>query len=1849
MKKSSFLMLIFPLTALLTGILLSCSEKPAPAPDPALVAAHTGGIIRSTDPIEVVFTKEQDSSTAFSPENFRLKPQARGTLSWKNGSTLTFTPEAPLKPGTHYQVTVDGKALGMKPFGFSFETQVPTIELVLDPLFIDSAGDARVTGKLFVSEPSDTSQIEKILSSADLGLPSWSHENETHRFSFMPVRRLDADRTVTVSWTGSPIGAREKGSAAITVPARNLFKVMELRHDKGVLELVFSSPVKQYQDLRGFVSLSGDTNVRYSLEGNVIRIFGPREGTVTPGMELLVQDLEDINGLPLAEPVRYTVPSTWELPELRFAGTGNILPSSQGTSIVIETRNLSGLMVEAFLIPADNMIQFFQVNEIEGEQELYRVGESQWATSVDLPWKDSDQNRWVRHGLDLSELSRKYPDGMFRIRLSFRKRHIKYECPETHGDFSNLPFPDESFPAYANGGENYWDFINNSGYSWYDWSQQRKDPCHPAYYLSYYDHNIIVGRNVLVSDLGLLAKKGLDGTYLIAANNLKTAHPMANTDIEALNFQGRLLARFKTGSDGLVSMDSFIAQPGAGPAQSASGGTPYFLVAKNGPARAFLKLNDSLALATSHFDVAGDAPVEGLRGLIYGERGVWRPGDDIFLTFLLSDPAATLPADHPVSFELEDPRGRLSFQQTYSSSVDGFYPIAASTAADALTGDWIARVRVGGAVFTRNIKVETVMPNRLKVDLDFGPKDYIDGLKNNITLEAAWLYGAPAPGLKADISVSFTDRETSFNTYTEYSFRDPSRSVSVERQTVFEGTLDNAGRASFDMELKPGPAIPGKLSARFLTRVFEPSGVFSSEQISRDVSPYKRYVGLKLPRGNGAMLSTDTEHQADIVVLDGDGRPVKDAVSLDCSIYKLNWRWWWEQGDGERAEFSSDLSRTPVAQGTIISSGGKAAWNFRVKSPDWGRYLVVVQDTQGGHSASSIVYIDWPGSPSRDQEGGQGAAAMLTLSAGKSAYSPGEKISVSFPSNKEAAALAVVEKGGKILRSEWITCSDFLTEYEFSADPSMVPNIYVHVILLQPHLQTQNDLPLRLYGIIPVSVDDPRTRITPRIEAPETWLPESAVSFTVSEASGRPMVYTVAVVDQGLLGLTRYTLPNPRNTFYAKEASFLKSWDLFSDVLGAYSGQLETLLAIGGGDDEVLEGSKETQRFKPVVRFFGPYELKAGEQRPETFELPPYTGALRIMVMAASSSKESPESRQPNKSARAYGVAEKSVKVASDLMVFGTIPRLLSPGDEAEIPVSVNSYAPGARTVTIKLAAPGAELSDGGTQSVFFDIPGEKLIHFKLRSPDLSGQVRISITAESPGLRTASHITDLWIRSTVIPVTKSALSLIPPGEIWQGALEFPGRTGTNTGMAEFSRFPPINLESRLQYLIAYPHGCIEQTVSAVFPQLYLDRILTLDEKQTADIRTNITAGIEKLRGFQVPGGGFSYWPGEESAHDWGSTWAGHFLIEAKRAGYRVSDDMLNQFFHFQKDRAALWAANDGNPLSQAYRLYTLALASEADLGSMNRLRERRDLNPQAAWRLATAYWYAGQRDIARSMIRQLDPVAPEYRELSGTFGSELRDKAMILETLILLGESARTRPLFEELAGAMSGEHWLSTQETAYALIAMAPYMGEADNVKSSITADISLSDQNRSVSFTTPVIRLDLGNMAGTSGTYRVQNRSASPLYARITVTGLPEEGLESALSEGLSMTVEYRNMQGQAIDPDTLKPGDDMEVRLRVRNSYAQDVPEIALVHPIPASWELINYRLAGAPGDNSPASTYKYQDIRDDRVMTYFDLARGAEQTVIFRVNKTYGGTYFRPAIHAYAMYDESIRALIPGVRK
>jgi len=1834
MKKSKYLLFFLFFVGLLifTGSLfISCKGK-KPLPDPEYVGAVSGGILNKNAPVIVEFRFGQDTSVPLASNALVLSPKVKGTVSWQDEYTLVFTPSENYKPGQQYSVTVN---IGTIPsFSFIFTAALPVFWVELESIQLGDDDYVVVAGVVNTDEDAEISKIEQTIGSKELGKLSWTHIDGVHRFVFEPVKRGETSRTVEVTWKGKPLGNITDGFTTVMIPGLDTFQMLDLQFNNNIIEVSFSNYLKANQDLRGFISLSGNTDVRYTLEGNIVKIFGSNSGGIPAGAELVIQDLEDVNGKRLSTPVQYMVPDTWELPEVRFAGNGVILPTSQGAQLVIETRNVTGVLVEVFQIYNQNMVYFLQTNSLTDKYDLDRVGEPVWTKAFDFQWTASDQNRWIRRGLDMAELSKKFPGGMFHVRISFRQRHIKYVCDKNHVDYSGYEFPDDSFsPRYTTSGETYWSYYNSQNYNWEEWYENYMDPCHPAFYVNMYEHNITKSRNVLVSDLGLLAKRSLDGSWLIVTTNLITARAAPNVEYKVYNYQGRVLNQGKTNANGIAVIPAS--------SDTASGSRPI-VYAESSLGRAYLKVNDSLALAVSHFDISGGTPSSGLRGLIYGERDVWRPGDDIYLTFLLADPLGSLPQNHPVIFELEDPRGRPVINRTYNSSVDGFYSLAAVTASDAPTGDWTARVRVGGKIFNKNIKIETVMPNRLKIDLDFGANEFIKSGSNRIPLESQWLYGAPASGLKADISAVYADRETTFKGYEEYSFRDPSRSISTERQNIWSGTLNGEGKAIVTMNFNPGSAVPGRVTARFMTRIFEPSGVFSSEQISREYSPYSRYVGIKLPKGDARdMLLTDTEHKADIVILDEDGKPLRGNVELDCAIYKINWRWWWEKGDDESAEFTSALSSAPISRQTVTAVNGKAAFSFNIKYPDWGRYIVIAKDSKGGHAAAQTAYIDWPGWAGRARDEGQSSQSMLTLTTGKPTYNTGEKIQITFPSNKDAAAFVVMEKGGNIIKNEWISCQEGTTKYEFNAEQSMVPNIYLHITLVQPHLQTQNDLPIRLYGITPVMVEDARVVINPQIKTQENWQAESKVSFTVSEAKGRPMAYTVAVVDEGLLGLTRFNLPNPKNTFYARDASFINSWDLFQEVIGAYSGRLETLLAIGGGDGVEADSQKETQRFKPVVRFFGPFEIGKNGQKTETFDLPPYIGAVRIMVLAASSTSEP----QTGRALRGYGTAQTTVKVTSDLMVFASLPRVLSPGDDFEVPVYVNAQKDGKRNVKVNLSAPGASIQGVSTQDVSFERSEEKLIRFKVKSPDNPGKLKFTVTAESSGLKTAQQVVEIEVRSTAIPVTKSLQNLLSPGETWKGNLEYPGREGTNTIVASFSRLPPLNLESRLEYLVKYPHGCAEQTTSGAFPQLYLDKVLLLDDKQKAAIRTNVNGGIERVLGMQLMSGGFSYWPGESVVNDWCSSYIGHFLLEARRLGYEVRTAAIKSWINYQKNAAAQWQVSGNRHTEQAYRLYTLALAGEADLGSMNRLRSHK-LPFQASWRLAAAYWLAGQRDTARNMIKGLALPERDYRELSETFGSTLRDKAMILETLILLNsqeEMGRTKQLFEEIINTLSQDKWLSTQETAYALIAIVPYMSNNAGT-GPLSLDYSVAGKTGNISFTAPVAERSFENVTGTSAALSVTNRSSSPVYVKYTAKGLPVEGKEPALSEGLSLAVEYRDVNNRVIAPENLKQGEDMEISVRVRNTFSQSVEEAALIIPIPASWEIVNTRLGGS----ASSSNFRYQDIRDDRVMTYFNLDRGEERTITFRVNKAYEGSFFRPAIHVYAMYDESIRALIPGVR-
>jgi len=1846
------------------------ASLPPKDPDPRRVEAHSAGLVGSASPIKVVFTSELGTAGEAAPAGaFRLEPRLRGRAFWEDGRSLVLLPEEPLERGRAYRVDVDlgllggAAAGGPDYFSFTVRSLPQAVELEAGQARAAGDGSLEVAGALRLADGAPAEAVERALR-ASAGSLAWSHESDrVHRFTVSGIARPARASELLLSWSGKGLGGGGRGSAKVRLPAASSFELLgaaPLEGGSGV-ELAFSRELDRSQDLRGLVSAEGVEGLSYSVSGSSLKLYAPAwPASATIRVE---PSLRDAAGSKLAVPAAASVAFSWEKPQVRFLTKGNILPTDQGLVLPVETMNVSALIVEAYRVYGDNLLQFLQVNDLDGNRELKRVGEVVWRKTIDLGWKEDWKNRWVRQGLDLGPLLAEHKEGMFQVRVTFRKTGIRYVCPYSH-DFEKLRFPEDRVLDRNDDDEySFWDYVEEWADGYGSYHKYKEDPCHPAYYLPTYDHDISQRRNVVVSDIGAVLKREADGTWHAAASDLRSAKPLAGAQVTLYSYQRRVLAQASTAASGIALLKPAAAGAAAGEAPA----EPAFATLAYGSQTSWLKIDSGSALSAGHFDIGGEQAGSGLKGFLYGERGVWRPGDPIRLTFVLYDRSGRLPARYPVSFELEDPLGRVVRTGSYAESVGGFYAIDASTSADAPTGTYVARVRAGGRTFSRNVKVEAIMPNRLKLALDWGALPYLSGDTGEMGLAVSWLTGAKAGSLKADVSATFSAAGTSFQTLPDYSFDDPTREIGGDRAILFEGYLDEDGTGSFPVELSPEGLAPGKLTAKLLTRAFEPSGVFSSETVSVDYHPYARYAGLRLPKGDAArgMLLTDKEHRVDLALVDREGRLVKGGGEVEVALYKLEWRWWWEKGEESLASRAQELYGRPIKKGTVkIGPDGRGSWSFTVKYPDWGRFFVRVEDKTGsgrraapGHAAGKIVYIDWPGWAGKGRDSG-GASAMLELTVGKPKYLPGERASLSFPSNDGGRALVTIERAGAILREEWVETKKETSSYEFLVTPDMAPNVYAHVTFVQPHLQTANDLPIRLYGIVPIMVEDPATRLRPVIEAPASIAPGSEVSFAVREASGKAMTYTVAVVDEGLLGITRYKAPDPWDEFYKKEASSLSGWDLYQYVLGAYSGQLETLLAVGGSDEGLGGGDRKPSRFPPVVYYFPPRELKAGEVRRESFAMGQYIGAVRFMVVAGSLPQAgSPAPR--GASGGAFGVAEKEVPVRSELMAQLTAPRILSPGETAFVPATVFSFLGKAR-VELELEAEGA-LALAGQQAgrLDFERDGDKSLGFEVRAKGL-GPGRLTLRASSGAAR-ASQSIDLEVRPVGVSVSEASSMTIAAGGSWQGEIALPGSEGTNSVSLELSRLRSIDLIGRVDWLVAYPHGCAEQTTSAAFPQLYLPKTVALSAEKAAEARSNVAAALDRLRGFQTPRGGFAFWPGEEGEHDWLSAYVVHFLLSASREGYEVAPGFLDPALDYLERSARAW--NSGEPWSQsvqAYRLYDLALAGRPEIAAMNRFRDFPSMPAPARFRLAAAYALAGMREAARELARGLSPEPEEFPGLAEqTYGSKVRERAVILDALNAMGDVDRALPVYNALAAELDSSRWLSTQELGAALGAALPYAaaaasGEAPEISASSGAWSARARLDK------PMARLDLPRPSGGSVKVALSNAGRTPVFGRLVARGVPPAGLEKAAANGLSLSIRYLDMDGEPVDPGAASEGADLIVEATVRNRSGRDLKDLALTQLLPSGWEIANLRLGEElpkprdeeegyerPGrEPAPAPLYDYRDQRDDRVLTYFSLGAREEKVFTTYVNKAYQGSFFLPATSVQAMYDERLQAVSPG---
>lgn len=1796
------------------------------------IEEYSSGIIPVNSTFKVKLTRAVATSYENKKESvdlakmFSIEPSVKGECTYNEG-VFTFKPAENLKEGTEYIITfmlkrvmdVPAKFEKLKFNTFTLKRNFSVSVKGLKPGSPEQSNQYSLHGEILTSVPLKPEDVERIIEAEQEGkdlIVQWDHQTgeNRHLFSVINIQRKDKVSSVDLSWNGNAVDVKEKGEKQIEIPAINVFKLMNtnvIHEPEQQVKLTFSDPIDTQQDLEGLVELKGTGPSEIAVEGNQLTLY-LHERLVGEYQLVIDKNIKNTNGQSLPDGIETMIDFQFLKPALRLPGHGVIMPDNGSVIFPFEAVNLKAVDLRIVKVFPSNMINFLQDRSLSDTYDMKRVGKLIYSKRIDLvPSEFVNFNKWNAFSIDLSKHINIEKGAVYQVEIGMQKAYSVYVCAESP-DKEEVELYDSN-NALENE-KDYWEnpdtWQNEYNDRYYNW-RLRENPCSRAYFTS--DRNI--KRNILVSNIGLIAKKGNASDVLVVCSDIQTALPLKGVKLEVYNYQLQVIGTGESNEEGFCTIQ--VSQK------------PFMLVAEQNGQKSFLKLNDSNALSLSQFDVSGEIIQEGIKAFIYTERGVWRPGDSIYTSVFIDDRYAPLPDKHPVIFKLVNTKGQIIQKQIQNIDNKRLLTFRTATSADAETGAWKAIVSIGGAEFTKYLRIETIKPNRLKIN--FTTKNELissEDQQATALIESNWLTGIKAPGLRTVVDLSLRAGQTKFDQFPLFGFDDATKSFKYETKTLIDSKSDANGNLNLPLQLGKITDAPGMLNADFTVRIFEPGGDASIRQFTKNYSPFSKYAGLFIARAdeNSEYIKVDENSAMKLISVDPSGEATADQLQL--MVYKMEWRWWWESSDQNIGSYISRNNARLVLSKTVDIKSNPVSISEAFSKLEWGRYLVVVQSTSG-HTSSQTVY-NRPDYYYEDQSSSQ--ATMLSFTSDKKKYTAGDNINISFPASDKGRALITIENGTSVTDKFWVNTTAGNNDLKIKATEAMAPCAYIHISLIQPFGQRNNDHPIRMYGVIPIPVENPGSRLFPVLQIPSEFRPERQISLSVSEKNGKAMNYTIAMVDEGLLDLTGFNTPDPWAGIYKREALGVKTWDLFDDVLGAFGGKIEKLFAIGGDMNPVDPSKNKANRFKPVVRFAGPFRVEQGQTRKHTFDIPAYSGSVRTMIIAGNEGS--------------YGTAEKTSAVKSPLMLLPVAPRSLGFDEEITIPVSVFAQDAALKNVRVKIeCSEHFSILSGKETNLNFTEIGEKSVEFRIKTSEISGFGTISLTATS-GNESTKYEINIPVKTKELPVSRNVSKLLKSGEEASHSLVPFGIKGSNKAVVTVSGLPSVNLNSRLNYLIQYPHGCTEQTISSVFPQLYLSGIQELNQEQKRQTGNNIQAGISKLTKHQNTDGSFGFWPGMAANDEWLTNYAGHFFSEAELKGFTIPVQMKKSWLTYQARMASDWRGTlPYQKVVQAYRLYTLALADKPSFSAMNRLREDKTIPTAGRWFLAGAYAEAGRPEAAYELI-DMRNTSPAENFNGFTYGDQTRDRAMLLLCMVRMNDQNNMFTLYQHIAKSLNSNEWMNTQTTSFALIAVSKTMEKMNADQKGLSYLLTIDKKVNESIKTSTLFSTALTTELPGEQQVKIKNTSAGTVFVNYYTEGIPKAGQSVKTDRNLETTVKFIGRDKTPIDITKLAQGTDFMAVIQIRNKSVEDVSDCALTFQVPSGWEIRNTRMFNQTTSVNEDS-FDYRDFRDDKVCTYFDLKEGQSKTYLVFLNASYLGKYYFPNIQTEAMYDKNYLSVIPGV--
>ncbi|MBR5720122.1 MAG: hypothetical protein IKX38_03830 [Bacteroidales bacterium] len=1783
-----------------------------------IISGYTCGFISEGTPLQVQFTPGVKFKINYNeklPKNtFTISPNVAGNAYWIDENTIGYQFTDSPKEKTKYDVK----------FNVDNFVSMPNESKTLDFCFMINAQDFNIVNTLYRATDNkscsynfDLSFVNPVNPDATLAMLDKSITDNYHvsatalspnkvRISVNDIPRSGNSEKMKVTFDGSKMSVKKNLSTDVVIPSSNDFSIVgyNVNQSEKSIDVQFSNPLKTNQILSDF---SLPNNIKYNIDivGSSAIIYLDPQNDYDDDFNVRIESNSTIDNYGNTLKKGLTIDNIQInklTPEVQWVEDGTIIPNTDNTTIYFKAICLNSVIVKIVRIYDNNIIHFLQDNEISSSYmyDIKRVGRLEKKFRLQLTAGNKED--WNTYGIKLADYIEVKPGDMFNITLDFDISDYAFAKEYNQ----KMPLTDDS-EYWDNDSYSYKTYYYDDDYDWYYYS----DPNSKSFY-----NNVDITKNFLVSNVALIAKSDNGKDVSVFARNIKTAGPVAKAEVTAYNYQLQPVGTATTDANGYCMLKCTAK--------------PYLVTAKdqNGN-EAYIKTDKSLSLSLSKFDVSGNIINNNIDGFIYSNRDLWRPGDSIVINFMLADKDNVLPENFPVIFELNDINGITRDKQINNDPVGKIYSFSTATGVTDETGLWSANIRVGNTTFSKQLRIETMKPNKLEIN--FKPPKVIYLSKNEpVTLSSKWLNGMAASNLSANIDVKLMPTETTFSSFPEYTFVDVTKDMYTTEVSLYNSSLDASGNRNISMSPIKDINASGFMRALFTIKVFEPSGDFSITSRSAEISPNERYVGVALPEPAsrwGNYYFTNKEWKFPIVIVNETGNLCKASTTLSYKLFKLDSYWWWSSHE-DLSYYTSGNYHKPVMSGDFTVSNGKYTLPIKIEDEDWGPYLLVVQDKQSGSTFAKVIYFDWEYG-ARSSSLSQ-APSIVNLLSDKDTYKVGETVNISFAANEKAKGIVTVESASKVLQ---IINADNLSNnstVSFKITEDMVPNIYVYLSLIQPY-DAGNDLPLRMYGVLPLKVESPNSVLNPVIKMADNANSNQKFDITVSESSGKPMYYTLAFVDEGILGITGYRTANPYDHFYAKQALNIRTWDNYKDIIDAYTGEMLSVMAAGGDGMLFNQESLLNERFSSIAYSLGPFKLDAGKSATHSIEINDYIGALRAMVVACDDNN-------------AYGSTQQTVKVKNPLMLIPAAPRVVSPGDKFTLPVQVLSPDNSGKDVKVSISCKNLNTTKTDA-NVTLSKSDEGMAEFDVTVPNVSGNAEVTVNA-SIGSHKATSTIKIPIRTPFTTKHEKIVQEIGPGKSYNGSVECNAIEGTSIGSVTINSLIPVDIDSRIKYLDSYPYGCLEQITSKGMAKLYLETLTNLTDDEKAKVKNDIESVISSFNSYLKSDYSLTNWKSGTYVNSWTELYATHFLVEAKNRGYNVPDDMLKGIIKHQTSIAKSWRDlydNKGGDVIQAYRLFVLALNNSAETGAMNKLKSAENLMPLSKALLASSYALAGKTSVAKDILPTIDYSSNDMLSNYYTcYGSQYRDFAFFtLAEMLCKVDDATVRNHIDVIAKVYESDRWISTQTTAFTLFVLGKYADIKGFNNAPINAIIKINNDEKA--YTTNKLSVVDNFIPEKSNTISVNNKSDGLVYATIYTKYMTPEYNYKEEGNGYQMTVKYFDKNGKALDVSSLNRNTDFKAEITVKNTYtAYPITDNALTYCVPAGWEIVNDRILNNSNDNG----YNHIDVRDDRVYFFFDL--GPSESMTFKVNltTTYKGSYTVPSVTVEDMYNADIFYNIPA---